>query len=343
MLFGHGDDYFISGKEITANFSSNVWYGANLDSLKEHLFSVFTSLSRYPEPDAASLKHMLADVYGVNSSNILVTNGSITAFYMLAQTWKGENSTIIIPSFAEYEDACKLYEHNITYVENSKPLESLDLHNQKLCWICNPNNPDGHLWNKTSIERLIESNPETLFVLDQAYSEFVRAEMISPSDINRHKNLILVRSISKVHKIPGLRIGYIVASEKIIDKVSHFIIPWSVNSIAIEAGKYVLSNPGLFEMPLASWKRDTDILMRKLSEIEDIEVMPSTTTFFLVRLKKGKSSDLKKFLVEKYGLLIRDASNFRGLTDAHFRISAQQPEYNDLLVVAIKDWLGQIR
>ena len=262
MLFGHGDDYFISGKEITANFSSNVWYGANLDLLKEHLFSVFTSLSRYPEPDAASLKHMLADFYGVNSRNILVTNGSITAFYMLAQTWKGENSTILIPSFAEYEDACKLYEHKITYINNSEPLDSIDLRSQKLCWICNPNNPDGRLWDKNSIESLIESNPETLFVLDQAYSEFVRAEMISPSDINKYKNLIVVRSISKVHKIPGLRIGYIIATESIIDNISNYIIPWSVNSIAVEAGKYVLSNPGLFEMPLDLWKKDTDALIR---------------------------------------------------------------------------------
>ena len=71
--------------------------------------------------------------------------------------------------------------------------------------------------------------------------------------------------------------------------------------------------------------------------------MPSATTFFLVRLKKGKASELKKFLIEEYGLLIRDASNFRGLTDAHFRISAQQPEYNDMLVAAIKEWLDLIK
>lgn len=343
MLFGHGDDYFISGKEITANFSSNVWYGANLEPLREHLFSEFANLSRYPEPDASSLKRMLADVYGVKSENILVTNGSITAFYMIAQAWRGESSAVLVPSFAEYEDACKLYGHDIAYVRNLEPLDSIPLDGRKLCWICNPNNPDGRLWDKPSIQKLIESNPQTLFVLDQAYSEFVRTEMICPEDINRYNNLILVRSISKVHKIPGLRIGYIVAPEEIIGRICRYVIPWSVNSVAVEAGKYVLSNPSLFELPLERWKKDTDELMRSLSEIEEVEVEPSSTTFFLVRLKRGKSADLKKFLVEKYGLLIRDASNFRGLTDAHFRISAQQPENNALLVAAVKEWLKETR
>ena len=105
MLFGHGDDHYNSQKEVKINFSSNVWHGVDLRTLREHLNEQFYELTRYPEPDASSLKRLLARCYEVEEENIVVTNGSITAFYLLAQTWKGAKSAIAVPSFVEYEDA----------------------------------------------------------------------------------------------------------------------------------------------------------------------------------------------------------------------------------------------
>ena len=105
MLFGHGDDFYNSQNEVKINFSSNVWHGANLDKLKEHLNEHFSKLTRYPEPDAASLKRLLARRYEIKEENVVVTNGSITAFYLLAQAWRGAKSTIAVPSFSEYEAA----------------------------------------------------------------------------------------------------------------------------------------------------------------------------------------------------------------------------------------------
>ena len=97
MLFGHGDDHYNSQKEVKINFSSNVWHGADLRTLREHLNEQFYELTRYPEPDASSLKRLLARCYEVEEENIVVTNGSITAFYLLAQTWKGAKSAIAVP------------------------------------------------------------------------------------------------------------------------------------------------------------------------------------------------------------------------------------------------------
>lgn len=85
MLFGHGDDHYNSQKEVKINFSSNVWHGADLRTLREHLNGKFCELTRYPEPDASSLKRLLARCYEVEVDNLVVTNGSITAFYLLAQ------------------------------------------------------------------------------------------------------------------------------------------------------------------------------------------------------------------------------------------------------------------
>ena len=145
MLYGHGDDFYNAKNEVKINFSSNVWHGANLDKLKEHLIEHFEKLTRYPEPDAATLKRLLARRYEIKEENIVVSNGSITAFYLLAQAWRGAKSMIAIPSFSEYEDACRLHEHEISFFPTSDDLSELSLEGQDFCWICNPNNPDGKL------------------------------------------------------------------------------------------------------------------------------------------------------------------------------------------------------
>jgi len=340
MLFGHGDDHYNSKNEVKYNFSSNVWRGANLDMLKAHLDLQFHKVTCYPDPDASSLKRILARRNEVKEDNIVVTNGSITAFYLLAQAFKGSKSTIFYPSFSEYNDACSLHEHEISYFSTSDDFSELSLEGQDFCWICNPNNPDGKLRSRTELLALISANKKTTFVIDQAYVAFTTEELLKPADVLVHKNLIIIQSISKAYNIPGLRIGYIIANPKITAEVNKYIIPWSVNSIAIEASKYILIHPAQFTLPIRKWQRETDELIYQLNKIDELEVMPTSTIFFLVRLKKGTAADLKKYLLEQHGILIRDASNFRGLDETYFRITAQRSEENQVLIAAIKEWLA---
>lgn len=338
MLFGHGDDYYNSPKEVKINFSSNVWHGANLDKLKEHLGEEFDKLTRYPEPDAASLRRLLARRCEVKEENIVVTNGSVTAFYLIAQAWKGARSCVAVPSFAEYEDACRLHGHELTFFATSDDLSELSLEGQDFCWICNPNNPDGRLLHRTELLRTVAANRRTMFVVDQAYAAFTTEEILKPSDVERNPNLILVHSISKAYNIPGLRIGYMIAAPEVTEKVNKYIIPWSVNAVAIEASKYILIHPAQFTLPIRKWQRETADLIYMLSKSDILEVMPTATTFFLVRLKRGTAAELKKYLLESHGILIRDASNFRALDETYFRISTQRTTENGALVEAIREW-----
>lgn len=338
MLFGHGDDFYNSQNEVKINFSSNVWHGANLEKLQVHLNEQFSKLTRYPEPDAASLKRLLARRYEIKEENVVVTNGSITAFYLLAQAWRGAKSMIAVPSFSEYEDACRLHEHEISFFSTTDDLSELSLEGQDFCWICNPNNPDGKLLHRTEMLKLIAANRNTKFIVDQAYVAFTTEDMLKPSDVKNNPNLILIQSISKAYNIPGIRIGYLVASPEIVNEVNKYIIPWSINAIALEASKYILIHPAQFTLPIRKWQRETAELIYQLNKFDNLEVIPSSTTFFLVRLKKGTAAELKKFLWEKYGILIRDASNFRGLDETYFRLSTQTTAENQVLIDAIREW-----
>ena len=162
--------------------------------------------------------------------------------------------------------------------------------------------------------------------------------MLKPSDVKNNPNLILIQSISKAYNIPGIRIGYLVASPEIVNEVNKYIIPWSINAIALEASKYILIHPAQFTLPIRKWQRETAELIYQLNKFDNLEVIPSSTTFFLVRLKKGTAAELKKFLWEKYGILIRDASNFRGLDETYFRLSTQTTAENQVLIDAIREW-----
>lgn len=339
MLFGHGDDHYNAINEIKINFSSNVWYGADLGRLRAYLNTQFEAITRYPEPDAGSLKRLLADRLAVKEENLLVTNGSITAFYLIAQAWRGARSTIFYPSFSEYEDACRLYEHSLNFFSHSADLSELSLQGQDFCWICNPNNPDGRILSRERLLSLMAENRQTLFMIDQAYADYSMEELLKATDIQEHPNLILVQSISKAYKIPGVRIGYIMASPGIIGRINRYLIPWSVNALAVETGKYVLEHPDQFVLPLERWQTETSDFMDRLRQLEDLEVLPTRTTFFLVRLKKGTAAGLKEYLLRSHGILIRNASNFHGLDDSWFRLSTQMPRENHRLIEALREWL----
>lgn len=339
MLFGHGDDFYNSQNEVKINYSSNVWHGANLEKLIAHLNTQFSKLNFYPEPDAGSLKRLLARRYEVSEDSVVVTNGSVTAFYLLAQAWRGAKSMIMVPSFSEYEDACMLHEHEVSFFSTCDDLSELSLEGQDFCWICNPNNPDGKFIHRTELLRLIANNPKTRFVVDQAYAAFTTEDTLKPADVKNHKNLILVQSISKAYNIPGLRIGYLIADPEVVDSVNRYIIPWSINALAIEASKYILIHPAQFTLPIRKWQRETAELIYQLNKLDGLEVQPTATTFFLVRLKKGIAADLKAWLLEKYGILIRDASNFRGLDETYFRLSTQAKAENEILLEAVCEWI----
>ncbi|MDF9831489.1 aminotransferase class I/II-fold pyridoxal phosphate-dependent enzyme [Parabacteroides sp. PF5-6] len=338
MLFGHGDDFYNASNEIKINYSSNVWHGANLAPLRAHLYARFEAVTRYPEPDAGSLKRLIAHQTAIGEENLIVTNGSITAFYLIAQAWAGARSTILYPTFAEYEDACALYGHRLTFVPTSTALSDLALEGQTFCWICNPNNPDGKLWSRAALWELIAKHPQTLFVVDQAYVAFTAEPLLQPSDTARLKNLILIQSISKAYDMPGLRIGYLIAAPEIVHKIKPYVIPWSVNALAIEAGTYILTHPEQFTLPLEQWQRETTELIAALNRLHTLEALPTATTFFLVRLRQGKASALKTYLLQQHGILIRDASNFRGLDESYFRLSTQPPAQNHHLLQALHAW-----
>jgi threonine-phosphate decarboxylase len=337
MIHGHGNDIHLYDFNIKADFSSNVWYKGISDELIGILTNSVQGLHNYPEADSSGLRTAIATHYKLSRNNVMVTNGSTEAFYLVAQAFSGGKSVIINPCFSEYADACQMHYHKVTHLQNISGWQDVKF-NDKLVWLANPNNPDGKTLTLDEIALLLRGNPSSTFVLDEAYNELCYDTETAIPLLYEFSNLIIIRSFTKAFAIPGLRLGFLLASEAITSNIRRYQMPWSVNSLAIAAGMHIMEHYESL-LPDKAVMRDESVkLQKELAKNRKLKVFPSSCNFFLVKSLAGPASKLKKFLLEESGILIRDAANFKGLDESYFRVSVQHPQANQLLVKGIKYW-----
>ena len=328
MIKGHGDDaYLYEGITINGDFSSNICPHDSRQPLVDHLASQGCRLlDHYPDPEAWSLERRLADIHGIDPVSVVVTSGATDAIHLVAQTYR-YTPVIPAPAFSEYADACVLY-----------PPKGGDTEDKAL-WLCNPSNPAGQVYDDDYIRR--GCNSYELVVVDQSYEYYSDCPVLSARDACQMSNVVLIHSMTKTYGVPGLRLGYITAHPDLAEGFRRFLRPWAVSAHAIEAGHYLLDHHDA--MAVRPDFLETRRLWQGLNAINGIEALPTHTNFMLCRLLANDSGQppltaqqLKERLVREYGLLIRDASNFQGLTPYHFRVAAQRPQQNDALLQALQ-------
>ena len=337
MINGHGDDiYQYSG--IRCNFSSNISPLIDTSPLLRHLAERLTLINHYPEPDAYSLEVLIAAKHGISPNEVLVTSGATDAIYLIAQTLKEEKSFAVKhPTFSEYADACRMF----GYEEAPKA--------GAVRWLCNPNNPTGELRTTDTIKVL--SRRHHWLIIDQSYEDYTWEPLLSAQTAIDMQNVIVIHSMTKRFAIPGLRLGYIIAPPAVIDRLRANYRPWAVNALAIEAGHWLLEDEGEHHSSEAPYYREemklllaqAKYLQERLRGIFGIHVYPSSTNFMLCSIRQSTAAELKEYLLAQHGFLIRDASNFEGLSACHFRIATQLPEFNDELVEAIRTYVYKVK
>lgn len=338
MLEGHGDDAHRYQVPIRADFSSNVLYGPLHAGLKAHLQEKIGTVTHYPEASAQSLQIIAAGAYGVKPDQVLVTNGVTEAIYLAAQACRRlRTATILTPAFAEYEDACRLHGLDIHFLSLDSLTPDSRLPNG-LVFLCQPNNPTGIALSPDLLQQLLNDHPETLFVIDESYIAFTQAATSWLPQLREYSNVLILRSLTKTCRIPGLRIGFAIGHRDLISRLRECKMPWSVNRLAIEAGCYIFGHRQQFDPPLEQLLADTAAWREELKSATGWRIYDTDTHYFLIETPAAlRAAALKLHLVSRPGLLIRDASNFRGLTPYHFRVACQSPEHNRLLTEALHE------
>lgn len=336
MIEGHGDDLFRFKGKVRINFSTNIPQNVSHDRLLDHLYNCGAIFSNYPEPEPRSVERSIAKINNLSPENIIVTNGATEAIYLLAHLFMGKKSAVIAPTFREYQDAAKVFSHSVSFIHFINEIESCDA---DVIWLCNPNNPTGQVFDREKLLSVIDRCPDKVFVIDQAYSLYSVKPVLSMKDASERKNVVILYSLTKQFMIPGLRIGYAVGPADLFNDLRKLRMPWSVNSLAIEAAHYLLDNNDDYRIDKSVLHEEALRLSEALRDM-GMTVEQTDCNFLLAKLSSGTAEELKEWMVENHGILIRDASNFEGLTQSHFRIAAQSREENDLFIKSMKEWIS---
>ena len=300
----------------------------------------------YPERNLNSLREIIGEFHQINPDNILPGNGASELI-----TWAGYEasksgaSCIPSPGFVDYERSLNCWNASFDYSElpknwsNSFPQPFPIKPPCDVLWITNPHNPTGQLWDKKSLEIILKKYK--LVICDEAFLAITpngeRESLIPLTKI--YDNLLVIRSLTKLFNIAGLRLGYIIGSSEKLKKWNIKRDPWPLNSFAIKAGIELLSNKILYEewtSKIHDWvNTEKNWVSNQLSKIKNLKVHNSSTNFFLIESKFSLSSNIH--YLEKKGILIRECNSFRFLNEKWARISLQTRKNNKILCREIQN------
>ncbi|WNS75911.1 threonine-phosphate decarboxylase CobD [Bacillus sp. DTU_2020_1000418_1_SI_GHA_SEK_038] len=328
------------------DFSANINPLGPPPILKEKWAELFSVIADYPDPKGHRFKKKLAEKEKLSERQILIGNGGAELISLIGRMLAGKRVLIVQPAFSEYEEACRINSCTIDYHQLSPEKWELNveelaekLPNTDALFICNPCNPTGVYYSKSNLIALMNEcqKQDCLFIVDEAFYDFLSEYESIVSCINEYSNLIIIRSMTKMFAIPGLRLGYLMANQTIIDYLASLQPHWSMNALALQAGEWCLDSESYVwetrELINKERKRLFDFYRQK-----DLMLSPSRVNFYLLRDPVVHDQfSLFQFLLSK-GIIPRHTMNFPGIEGEWLRFAIKGPKENDKLMGAIEEW-----
>ena len=288
------------------------------------------ALEDSPDGDCLALREALACEFGAPAKNILVSSGSNEAIYIIASYAAARENLILQPVYGEYKKALDGYGAR---TRNIFSLAEAEDARGAAVWLCNPCNPTGALISGAELDAAAERNPETLFIIDEAYRDFVWTEEL-PVAPKILPNVVRLRSLTKIYDLCGARVGALVSHEAAVEKIKARQPEWSVSGLAQQAALWRAGDETLKARTREYYAREIPRLTAALREA-GYAVRPTCANFFLVEAPDDE--DLIRFMLER-GIVVRHTRNFAGLDGKFVRIAARTKDENDLLIEAARKY-----
>lgn len=288
------------------------------------------ALEDYPDDGCSALREALSRESGAPAENIAVTSGSNEAIYIIASYTAARENLILQPVYGEYRTALSAYGAR---TRNIFSLAEAEGARGAAVWLCNPCNPTGALTSDAELDAAAERNPETFFIIDEAYRDFVWTEEL-PRAVKIHPNVVRLRSLTKIYDLCGARIGALVSHEEIVKKINARRPEWSVGGLAQQAALWRAGDETLKSRTREYYAREIPRLTAALREA-GYAVRPTCANFFLVEAPDDE--DFIRFMLER-GIVVRHTRNFAGLDGKFVRIAARTKDEDDLLIEAAREY-----
>jgi histidinol-phosphate aminotransferase len=297
-------------------------------------------VNRYPDPQQASVKSILAKQNKVNPNQMLLGNGSDEVLDLIFRAFcepKVDNVITLPPTYGMYGVLA-----NINAVENREVLLSADFQpqiekifkaiddNTKMIFLCSPNNPTGNSFSEESVMTLLE-HFNGLIVIDEAYIDFSEKESWLRK-IDEYPNLIITQTLSKAYGLAGIRLGICYASKEIISVLNKIKPPYNVNELTQRRALDRLNNTDIIQSEIKAIIKERQELLKVLLDVKYVEkIYPTEANFVLIKVDDAN----KRYddLIAK-GIVIRNRTT-QPLCDNCLRLTIGTEEENKKLIEAL--------
>lgn len=347
----HGGDVWTAAQRWGMDLDEILDFSANINPLGpsplalQAIVENIPRLTHYPEPCGESCRLALAEYLKVDEANVVLGNGGSELIYLLGRMFYKKRLVLLAPCFSEYGEG--LENPHIVRI----PLDAGSgfalpwpgimeaLEPGDLIFVGNPNNPTGNLFDPRQLLELAAyvRDLEGTMVVDEAFLDFTGRELSLTQEVEDNPHLIVVGSLTKFFAIPGLRLGYAVACKEHIQRIEFLLPTWRINTLAIAAGRASLADRIYIENTVSLMRQERRFLMEQLQELDFLQAFPGASNFLLINAEKsGLTAAQWAEHLRRYGILIRDCSNFANLSPYYFRIAVKNRHHNLRLIEALK-------
>ena len=351
----HGGDLTLArqryGSGPRLDFSANINPLGPPPAVLRGLPGMLEGIVHYPDPFAGQLKQLLADWLGIGPQNLLLGNGSTELIYLLPRVCRVSRVALPAPSFSEYEYAARLASATCLYLELKPPTYDWNLAALKkllprveMILLCNPNNPTGTLFRAEELAEILAVLPPRItLVMDEAFIDFVteKAELTLVQYAINDPRVLVLGSLTKFFALPGLRLGYLVGTPRVVGQLAAHLPPWNLNYLAQAAGCLALQDQEYVQRSRRYMAAARSRFYQALQTVSGITALPPTANFIFARLAdQGLSAAQLAERLGRRGFLIRDCANYRGLDEHCFRLAVRREAENTALVEALREILA---
>ncbi|MGK7944564.1 MAG: histidinol-phosphate transaminase, partial [Microcystaceae cyanobacterium] len=316
--------------------------------VKSEIQSSLESLTAYPSPDYGSLRAALGQWHQLSPDWILPGNGAAELLTWAA--WELSQCPVtylLTPAFGDYQRALRTFGAKVHLCPLHYSPESLICDGDTLfsqgqdggVIINHPHNPTGKKFSTAQLLKILERF--SLVVVDEAFMDFLPPQEQSSliEEIENYPNLVILRSLTKFYRIPGLRLGYAISHPERLNQWQALRDPWPVNSVAMQIGEKVPQDSA-FAQQTWDWLVPTrEELYQGLASLVGLTPYQGVANFLLVETQCSAVA-LQERLLKDYQILIRDCLSFPELSDRFFRIAVRTATDNQYLLRALDNILA---
>ncbi|MBE5961377.1 MAG: threonine-phosphate decarboxylase [Lachnospiraceae bacterium] len=328
------------------DFSANINPLGMPESVVEAAKRGVEASIHYPDVKADKLIRGIAEKEQTDPQWILCGNGAAELIFSVVRAVQPKQALLLAPTFAEYEQALVSEECKVSYYKlNEQDFQVKEdiinqiSHDTDIVFLCNPNNPTGKRTKRELLLKIAEKCKECfcMLIIDECFLEFTEQEeeFTMVPYLVQFPNLFILKAFTKIYAMPGLRLGYgITSNTSLLSRMKSGMQPWNLSVPAQFAGIAALKETEYVKQTKEYIKAEREFLYQGLMKLAD-QAFYGEANYLFFRSEEG----LKEKMIKK-NILIRDCSNYEGLSKGYYRVAVRTRKENEAFLKAFSQIRG---